>query len=163
MIKFPLRPLVLSLSLLLSGCAAPLPPAPTTLALHLQASADLNLNLVGVPTSVVVRLIELKAPGEFERADFFALYDRADTTLAGDFAGQQERTLRSGRSLQVALTPTPETRYLGVLGAFRDLPHTRWRYLIALHPATPNSVYLRFGADGIHPIPSSTNPLEAQP
>ncbi|MBT2337562.1 MULTISPECIES: type VI secretion system lipoprotein TssJ [Pseudomonas] len=118
-------------TLLLSGCASWSPfSAMTKLNLALTTSDELNPDLNGRPSPLVVRLFELKHPVAFENTDFFSLYERARETLAADLVASEELELRPGESVELRLSLTGDGRYLGMLAAYRDLPHTRWRYTL---------------------------------
>ncbi|MDO7896640.1 type VI secretion system lipoprotein TssJ [Pseudomonas citrulli] len=145
------KPLVAFLMTLgLSGCAAWSPfSTMTKLHLTLAASDQLNPDLHGRPSPVVVRLFELRHPVAFENADFFSLYERAKDTLSTDLVASEELELRPGDSVELRLGLTGDGRYLGMLAAYRDLPHTRWRYTLAVAPAQLTEASLTLTQDGI--------------
>ena len=123
---------LLALSLL-GACASMSPYSSLTkLDLRLSASDQLNPDLNGRPSPIVVRLLELKHPVAFENADFFSLYERAKESLAPDLVASEELELRPGQSLELKLSVERDSRYVGVLAAYRDLPETRWRYVIPI-------------------------------
>ncbi|WP_338497236.1 type VI secretion system lipoprotein TssJ [Pseudomonas sp. WP18] len=141
-------------TLLLSGCAVWSPfSTMTKLNLTLAASDQLNPDLNGRPSPVVVRLFELRQPVAFENADFFSLYERARETLSPDLVDSEELELRPGDSVELRLGLTGDGRYVGLLAAYRDLPHARWRYTLPVAPAQLTEASLILAQDGI------TNPL----
>ncbi|BCQ61105.1 type VI secretion system protein VasD [Pseudomonas sp. NFPP10] len=126
-----LRTSTLFAVLLVSACASLSPYSSLTkLDLTLSASDQLNPDLNGRPSPIVVRLMELKHPVAFENADFFSLYERAKESLAPDLVASEELELRPGESVELKLSVDSQSRYVGVLAAYRDLPETRWRYVI---------------------------------
>ncbi|WP_053148319.1 type VI secretion system lipoprotein TssJ [Pseudomonas sp. P97.38] len=140
--------------LLSSGCAVWSPfSTMTKLNLTLAASDQLNPDLNGRPSPVVVRLFELRQPVAFENADFFSLYERARETLSPDLVASEELEMRPGDSVELRLGLTGDGRYVGLLAAYRDLPHTRWRYTLPVAPAQLTEASLILAHDGI------TNPL----
>lgn len=141
--------LLASLSML-SGCSALSPFSNVTkLDLVLQGNDQLNPDLNGRPSPIVLRLLELKHPVAFENTDFFSLYQRPKEALAPDMVVQEELELRPGESRTLRLSVNDGSRYVGVLAAYRDLPETNWRYVIALEPREHTSVWLRLDARGI--------------
>ncbi|MBV4482396.1 type VI secretion system lipoprotein TssJ [Pseudomonas khavaziana] len=129
---------VLLLFGLLAGCSAISPFSTLTkLDLVLTASEQVNLDLHGRPSPVVVHLIELRHGVAFENADFFSLYDHADQVLAKDWVSSEEVELRPGDRLTLKLRVGPDSRFVGMLAAYRDLPHVRWRMLV---PVTAQKV-----------------------
>jgi type VI secretion system protein VasD len=134
---------------LLSACSALSPYSQVTkLDLQLSASDQLNPDLNGRPSPMVLRLIELKHPVSFEKADFFSLYERPNEALSPDLISSEELELRPGTHLQLKIRLQSDSRYVGVLAAYRDLPETQWRYLIQLTPARITQLLL--DDSGIH-------------
>ena len=120
---------------LLAGCSTLSPLSTLTkLDLTVTASDDVNPDLHGRPSPVVVHLLELRHPVAFENADFFSLYDRAEQTLPKDWVNSEELELRPGEQLALKLSVEPRSRYVGVLAAYRDLPHVQWRLVLPLAP-----------------------------
>lgn len=141
--------LVLAWSLV--GCAALSPySTQTRLELQLAASDQLNPDINGRPSPVVLRLLELKNPVLFETVDFFSLYSQAKVLLAPDFVASEELELRPGERQQLNLQVQEGSRYVGVLAAYRDLPDTKWRYVIRLGPGETNRAVLTLDHAGIH-------------
>lgn len=142
---------LLLLCTLLAACSSLSPYSSTTkLALELQGSDRLNPDLNGRPSPIVLRLYELKRPVAFENSDFFALYQRSKDVLAQDLVAEEELSLRPGEEQQLQLSVKPDSRYVGVLAAYRDLPESRWHYVIALEPEEINRVTLHVGDLGLH-------------
>ncbi len=122
--------LLLALCLLV-GCNSLSPFSTLTkLDLTVTASDEVNPDLHGRPSPVVVRLLELRHPVAFENADFFSLYARAEQTLPKDWISSEELEMRPGDRLALKLSVEPQTRYVGVLAAYRDLPHVQWRLVL---------------------------------
>lgn len=141
---------VLVLVLLTSACSSLSPYSKMTkLDLTLSASDQLNPDLNGRPSPIVVRLIELKNPVAFENADFFSLYERAKESLAPDLVASEELELRPGETRELKLSVNEGSRYVGVLAAYRDLPETRWRYVVTLAPVQLTRSTLRLEQNGI--------------
>ncbi|MBB4866930.1 type VI secretion system protein VasD [Pseudomonas nitritireducens] len=144
---------LLALVVLTSACSALSPYSKITkLELSLSASDQLNPDLDGRPSPIVVRLIELKSPVAFENADFFSLYDRSREALAPDLVASEEIEMRPGETRELKLTVNDGSRYVGVLAAYRDLPETRWRYVVTLAPVQLNRADLRLDQTGIQAL-----------
>ncbi|MFT0476298.1 type VI secretion system lipoprotein TssJ [Pseudomonas antarctica] len=123
---------------LMAGCSAVSPFSTLTkLDVALTAGDQVNPDLHGRPSPVVVHLFELRHPVAFENADFFSLYSHAEQALPKDWLGSEELELRPGERLTLKLSLAPNARFLGVLAAYRDLPHVQWRLVI---PVTPQQV-----------------------
>ena len=114
----------------LAGCASA--PKPTEITGVLQASANVNPSVSKRPSPLLVRVYELKATTAFNSADFVSLYQRDQAELGAELVAREEFILNPGDSKPMAKTAAPETRFIGVLGAFRDLDHAKWRSVVPL-------------------------------
>jgi type VI secretion system protein VasD len=142
--------ITLALLWLLTACSALSPySTQTRLELELAASDQLNPDINGRPSPVVVRLLELKNPVLFETTDFFSLYGQAKEFLAPDLVAAEELELRPGERLALKVRVQEGSRYVGVLAAYRDLPETKWRYVIQVKAGEMTPVKLTLDHTGI--------------
>ena len=119
------------------GCAkAPPGPPPLTIAaapgasrapMTMAASADVNPDPSGRPSPIVVRVYQLRTDTAFSNAEFFALFDDEQKVLGQELISRDEFMLAPAekRTLDVALSG--ETRFVGVVAAFRDIRNAQWR------------------------------------
>ncbi|MEO8345034.1 MAG: type VI secretion system lipoprotein TssJ [Betaproteobacteria bacterium] len=131
------RLLLAGIGLTLVGCASPPPPKPvepTNLVIIVLARADVNPDIRGRASPVSLRMFELKSGAAFQTADFFALYDRDQATLGPDMLGREELILKPGETQTITRKANPETRYFGVIAAFRDLERSVWRTSVPVAP-----------------------------
>lgn len=137
----------------LAGCTALSPNSDLTkLDLSLQGSERLNPDLNGRPSPIVIRLLELRHPVAFENADFFSLYQRPKEALSPDLVIQEELELRPGEQRDLKLYAQENSRYVGVLAAYRDLPESNWRFVIALQHKAQNRIELTLDERGIQAV-----------
>ncbi|NMX58684.1 type VI secretion system lipoprotein TssJ [Pseudomonas sp. WS 5146] len=135
---------------LLGGCSNLSPFSTLTkLDLTLAASDEVNPDLHGRPSPVVVQLFELKHPVAFENADFFTLYGHAEQALPKDWVSSEELELRPGEQVALKLRSEPQSRYVGIIAAYRDLPHVQWRWVLALAPQQVTRAHLVLDQAGI--------------
>jgi type VI secretion system protein VasD len=141
---------VLALTVL-AACGGQPPKAEKPLVLRIDVSAMGNANRGpgGQALPIVVRLYELKAQGAFSGADFFSLYDRESKTLGGELVAREELTLAPNQTRQIVKPLDPQVRYLGVLGAFKDIDRASWRALVPLAAGRDNSLDVVVGAKTI--------------
>jgi type VI secretion system protein VasD len=140
-------------AILLAACASKEPP-PTQVFLQFQASADLNPSANGEAAPVRVRLYQLKNGVAFSRADYFALADAPQTTLAADLIEQDELLIQPGEHQELERTLDAGARLLGIVVAYRDLDSAIWRQLITV-PANQVSRYdIRLGARAVSAEPT---------
>ncbi|MBO3277354.1 type VI secretion system lipoprotein TssJ [Pseudomonas schmalbachii] len=148
---------MLAVLVTLAGCSALSPYSSLTkLDLTLSASDQLNPDLNGRPSPIVLRLLELQHPVAFENADFFSLYERPKESLAPDLVASEEIELRPGETREFRLSVQKGSRYVGLLAAYRDLPETRWRYVLQVSPGQRTQAMLRLDRDGIHDAAEQT-------
>lgn len=152
MYRAPVLSMLLALGLL-AGCASVSPYSTLTkLNLTLSASEGVNPDLHGRPSPVVVRLLELRHPVAFENADFFTLYSRAEQALPKDWVSSEELELRPGEQLALKLSVEPQSRYVGVLAAYRDLPHVQWRLVLPVARQQLTRVELMLDESGVRVV-----------
>lgn len=138
---------------LLAGCSAVSPFSTLTkLDVVLTASEHVNPDVHGRPSPVVVQLIELRHGVAFEHADFFSLYDKAQRALPKDWVSSEEVELRPGDHLALKLRIAPDSRFVGVLAAYRDLPRVQWRLLIPVAMQQRNRADLVLDQAGIRVV-----------
>ncbi len=102
--------------------------------LHFHAIAGLNPGANGQAAPVRVRIFELKNAATFSRSDYFALADRAQSTLGLDLLDQDEVVVQPGQQLSIQRDLNPATRQIGVLVGYRELDRAQWRAVINVAP-----------------------------
>ena len=120
---------------LLNACGSATPPL---LQGTIKVDQGTNPDLNGRASPVVVRVYELRSPAAFSGADFFSLFEKESETLAGDLVGREEYDLRPAETRPYRRQLQPDTKFIGVVAAFRDLEHSRWRQVAAV-PAEKQS------------------------
>lgn len=133
----------------------PPPPKPGTLSISLAASADVNPDARSRPSPVVIRLYELKASAQFESADFISLFEKDQAVLGADMVARDEFILRPGEKKAINKPLAADTKFIGVVAAFRELERARWRSLVAVLPNKNNTVAIAL--DGISVLTGVTS------
>ena len=143
---FGLHPLAaLGAALLLSACAAKPPLPPASVAGTIQASPQINPSASKRPSPLLVRVYELKSVAAFNAADFMSLYQRDQAALSADLLAKEEFVLEPGETKTFAKTLAPDTRFIGVVAAYRDLEHAKWRTVVAVQPNQPQKMTVKAG------------------
>ncbi|VTU31890.1 MULTISPECIES: type VI secretion system lipoprotein TssJ [unclassified Variovorax] len=138
---------LLSAGLLLAACGSPPPkPVVTQVSITLAAGTDANPDARGRASPLTVRVYALKTTGAFEAADFFSLFEKDQATLGAEMIQREEVLLRPGESKKIEMTLQPDAKAIGVMAAYRDLDHARWREVRALEVGKPLNLGLNFGA-----------------
>lgn len=109
-------------------------PPSTAVTLYFSAAQGLNPGASGQPAPVRVRLFELKNSAGFNRADYFALAERAQQTLGSDLLDQEEVLLQPGEQLNLERELNPATRQIGLVVGYRELDQAQWRSVLGVPP-----------------------------
>jgi type VI secretion system protein VasD len=96
-----------------------------------------------------VRVYELKSVAAFNGADFFALFDNEQATLSGELVGREEFQLQPSETRQYQRQLQPDTKFIGVVGAFRDLERARWRQAVPVPSKSKPSITIGLQARAV--------------
>ena len=134
-------------SLLVAGCGSKpieiLGPAKTTLVSTVIVGANANPDSRKRPSPVVVRVYELKSTALFESTDFVSLFDKDQAVLGGELVSREEASLRPNDVKAINKTLSPDTRFIAVVVAFRELERARWRVFVPVVQNKKNVVKIR--------------------
>ena len=119
---------------MLSGCATSGDTNNPAIDLSIIASGQLNPDIENRASPVVLRLYQLSHIDTFNNSDFFALYENDQTLLAQDLKYREELEISPGHSGTKPLEIFPDTRFVAVLAAFRDLDKAQWKSVIEIDP-----------------------------
>lgn len=130
-------------------------PPPPLLVLELQGGADQNPDASGQANPVALQLFLLAATARFERADVFALAERAEATLGGDATGSEQVILAPGERRLLEMPPKPGTVKLGVAALFRDADTGAiWRAMAPVAATGHTRLLLRTGGNRVSLAPA---------
>ncbi|QSB01001.1 type VI secretion system lipoprotein TssJ [Methylomonas sp. EFPC1] len=150
---------------LLAACAEvpeqPAPPPPTVVELTLNSTASINPDADGKASPLVLRIYELREQSGFNGADFFAIFDKEQATLAADLVRKQELVIKPGENKSLRIEPAADTRVLGFFAAFRKLDNAGWRTLTELKAHQNNAVLLKLDANSLTVTNTPTEPAPA--
>jgi type VI secretion system protein VasD len=131
------------IAVLIAGCGAPPKPPPSTEVTGvLRAAPNVNPSVGKRPSPLLVRIYELKSVAAFNNADFVSLYQRDQAELGADIVGREEVILNPGDSHPISKLTAPETRFVGVFAAYRDLDHAKWRGVLAIQPGQKQRILI---------------------
>ncbi|GAA0754524.1 type VI secretion system lipoprotein TssJ [Ideonella azotifigens] len=131
-------------ALLMAACAsAPPPPKPTVVSGSIAASARVNPSVSQRPSPLLLRVYELKTANAFNAADFVSLYQRDQAELGTEVVAREEFTLAPGERRALNKTLAPETRFIAVFAAYRDIEHAKWRSVVAVTPGKQQQLLIQ--------------------
>jgi type VI secretion system protein VasD len=123
------------LVLLLSGCSsAPEKPEvpPTIVDATITVSATVNPDINNRASPIVIRVFELKSIGAFNESDFYDLFENHDSALGGDLLGSEKFHLSAGDIHSFKHNASPETKFVAVIAAYRNINQAIWRDSVAI-------------------------------
>lgn len=130
---------VLAVALLVVACSRDNRPDPSPITLELAATAQVNPDANGRPSPVLVRVYELRAPGVFESADFFALLEQDRSVLADDLINRWEYQLEPGERRRVDASFQASSGHIGVIAAYRNIEEATWRVVEPIESGRNNA------------------------
>lgn len=139
-------------AMLLAGCFGkkpPEPPKPAKLELAVVAAPDLNPDATGRSSPLVVRIYALRSLTEFEKADFFALYEKDEQILAADLAKREEIVLKPGQTITQPREYAPDVQFIAVMAAYRDVERSTWRATTKIAPGANGVLSIKAGQKGV--------------
>lgn len=126
----------------LLGCGTPA-PKPTRVEASILAASDLNPSVNGRPSPVLLRVYELRSQTAFNQADFMTLYQSDQGALAADLVAREEMMLQPGEQRTLNRQLAADTRFIGVIAAYRDLERAIWRAVVQVTPGQQQKLTLR--------------------
>ena len=115
----------------------------------------------GAAAPLSVYFYQLKDVDTFNSADFFSLYEKGKDTLGGSLITISKVDLTPSTSARLTLGLTKDTKFIGVVAAYRDQDNTRWRMVL---PVTSSwgreKLHLAFkqtGVDTFHVFDSGSD------
>jgi type VI secretion system protein VasD len=124
-------------------------PESTKLGAAFTTSSKLNLAPSGRASPLMVRLYELKSFRAFEKADFFSLYENDKETLGADLLERDELQFKPGEARRYPRDLHADTRYIGVIAAYRDIDNAEWRAIIEVKPFETNHIIVHLGTKAV--------------
>ncbi len=119
-----------------------MPSNETKLDLKYIVASDVNPDHNQRPSPVVIRLFELTTPTVFENAEFFGLYQQPQQILGSSLLNQEEHEFSPGTQVEHRLLLHPNTHFVAVLAAYRDIENANWRLVIPVKPKERSSATL---------------------
>ncbi len=135
--KSLLMPIVaasLLLFLFLGGCSST--PKPPIAQISLNIQNDINPFLVNAKTPearpVVIRLYELTSLAAFNSTDFLSIFNDYHSALGNELLSSEEFRLVPGMRQKFNRPLNINTRYVGIVAAFRELERAQWKAFTAI-------------------------------
>jgi len=102
--------------------------------LTITASEKLNPDIENRASPIVIRIYQLTHIDSFNNSDFFALYENDQSILAKDLKYREEMEIKPSLTIITPLEINPDSKYIAVLAAFRDLDKAQWKSILEIDP-----------------------------
>lgn len=121
----------------------------SSVAVTMSAASGVNPDINHRPSPIVARFYELKSLSVFNNADFFNLFEQDVALLGEEMLMRDELHFQPGEVKMVERDLQPDTRYIGVIGAYRDIENATWRRTIEIDLHEETTFVIEFGKSGI--------------
>jgi type VI secretion system protein VasD len=139
----------------LSGCSMFGMAGPATLNANVVASAQVNPDARKRASPVMVRVFELKSSTVFDQADFVSLFEKEQAVLGADLLARDEFVLRPGEARSITKPLSPDTKFIGVMVAYREIERARWRALVPVAAGKKNVMRIELDEIAVQALRSS--------
>ena len=129
-----------SLLFLVLGCTTMNKIVPPSTDLIINVSKNVNPDTSERPSPVVMKIFELSSRTIFDTQDFFSLYDTPEKILGPDLLKKDELELQPDSVQQYKMSLNRNTRYVGVVVAYRNIDQARWRAVIEVDPTSYDDI-----------------------
>ncbi|MCG8102371.1 MAG: type VI secretion system lipoprotein TssJ [Candidatus Thiodiazotropha endolucinida] len=121
----------------------------SSVAVTMSAAQSVNPDINDRPSPIVARIYELKSLSVFNNADFFNLFEQDVALLGDEMLMRDELHFQPGEVKLLERELQPGTRYVGVIGAYRDIENATWRRSIEINLHDETTFVIEFGKSGI--------------
>lgn len=124
---------------LVVGCASK-PPKAYEMSFEMVGAQDINPTAKGRPSPLAFMVYQLREPEPFLTAEFDTLFTKETTPIAESVVDKKQYQIRPGRRVTKRLNISPDTRYIGVVAAFREQNpggEKNWLKVMELVPSKP--------------------------
>lgn len=119
----------------ITGCAA---KKPTHMDLVINSKKELNHDSKKISSPLMLVFYELESAEKFSKFDYWDLLDKSGEKLSSDLVSQTKQIILPNQEQTYKIVFDNRTKFLGVIGKFRDIKNSNWRYVINLDKNTYN-------------------------
>jgi type VI secretion system protein VasD len=143
--------MALSLTMALGSCSKP------RIDLSVASQSNVNPDHSGRPSPIIVKMYELRGDLSFKQSDFQSLFQEPVQTLGADLIAADELLFVPGEARHVIYEPMPETRFVGIVGGFRQMERAQWRAIAPIDPEKINLVPLELNDVSLILVPADAD------
>ena len=132
-IKLAIVLILLTFTMMLTSCSTTKAPVADV---SLQSVNYLNPDINGRSSPVVVTFYELQSPNGFKQAKYYPLTENAGKILGNDLVDKRIIEVQPGQITKKTVTLSPNTKYLGITAAYRNINQAKWKAILTVPPKT---------------------------
>lgn len=123
------------LAFFISACAS---KKPTHIELVINSQKELNHDVKNISSPLMLIFYELESAEKFSKFDYWDLLDKSGEKLSSDLVSQTKQIILPNQEQTYKIVFDNRTKFLGVIGKFRDVKNSNWKYVINLDKNTYN-------------------------
>ncbi len=116
----------------------------------LSTSENVNPDMNGRPSPVRLFIYELKSTTAFNNADFFSLYDSSIAALGTELVNREDLELKPGETREISREFGAETRFLGIIAAYRNIDTSTWKRVIEIESDSNSDILIELTDSGVN-------------
>lgn len=132
--------MTLGLAFAVAGCSIMGGDDGADVQLNIMVDKQVNPDPSGRASPLVIKVYHLNDKLAFETKDFFSIYDATDKDVKKAIVAQKEYQLNPGHEIHKAILTEPQTQYIGIVAAFRDIEIAKWRAVAKVTPDEEHNV-----------------------
>lgn len=136
------------LTLGLSACTKP------QIDLAVASQPNVNPDHSGRPSPVIMKMYELRGDLAFKQAEFQVLFEKPMQALGADLIAADELVFVPGEARTVSYMPAPETKFIGLVGGFRQMDRSVWRVVKSINAEEKELIGIELNDASILVVPS---------
>lgn len=118
--------------------------------IYMHSAQYLNPDIDGKPSPIVVSIYALKTPFQFNQATYNQLDNNAAAILNTNLIDRQSIELRPATQRKTIQMITPNTHYLGITAAYRNIDIANWRNVIKVPKKQRNiNIFINLESQGL--------------
>lgn len=117
--------------------------------INIQSASYLNPNIDNNAAPVFVTLYELKNANRFSQSTYAELTTDSTEILGADLIDKHIVEVRPNDRLTLKQPLSENTRYLGIVAAYRNIEDASWNALIEVSPENKNNILLFLESQGL--------------
>lgn len=100
----------------------------------LVAQPSLNPDINQRPSPIQVKIYELSSRTTFDNLNFEDSFTQGETLLSKELVSSANYTLQPDETIRHKVMLQPETNYIAIIAAYRDIDNAKWKFVYEISP-----------------------------